>query len=189
MTLSTLTLAAHLVGLALGAGGASTLDIILLVAVRSRRVSDDLIRLLHAASCVVIGAMPLLLVSGLAFLAEGTVPTPKFWAKMVVVAIACANGAVVHRWVFPRVEAAARRGDGGLRLGTRDARLAASAAAVSAVSWYGALMLGTLRGPTLPFVDLVALYLGVLVAAVGVASMVVAPCIFGPPVGEHEQPA
>lgn len=185
MTLSTLTLIIHLIGLALGVGGTSTLDVILLVAVRSRRVSYDLVHLLHAASRVVIGAMPLLLVSGLAFIAEGVAPTAKFWAKMVVVAIACANGAIVHRWLFPRVAAAARSGNGGLRLGPRDGRFAASAAAVSAVSWYSALMLGALRGPTLPFAGILALYLGVLLIAVGVASVVVAPCVFAPPVDAH----
>ncbi len=183
MTPLTLTLIVHLTGLALGAGAASTLDVILLLAVRTRRVSSDLIHLLHVASRVVIAAMLVLLVSGLAFLAEGVTPTAKFWAKMVVVAVACANGVIVHRQLFPRVEAATRTGNGGLLLCRRDQRFAAASSAVSAVSWYGALVLGAARGLALPFSGILALYLGALVIAVGVAAFVVAPRVFAPPVG------
>jgi len=184
MTCLTLTLIVHLTGLALGAGAASTLDVILLLAVRTRRVSPDLIALLHGASRVVIVAMLLLLISGLAFLAEGVAPTAKFWVKMVVVAVICANGLIVHRQLFPRVEAAAHTGDGGLILCPRDQRFAATAA-VSAVSWYSALVLGAVRGPTLSFAGVLALYLGVLGVAVAVAACVVAPAVFAPPMRVH----
>ena len=182
MTRVILTLIVHLTGLALGAGAASTLDVILLLAVRTRRVSPDLIALLHAASRVVIAAMLLLLVSGLAFLTEGVAPTAKFWAKMVVVAVICTNRVIVHRQLFPRVAAAAHTGDGELILCLRDQRFAATAAAVSAVSWYSALVLGAMRGPTLSFAGVLALYLGVLGVAVAVATCVVAPAVFTRPI-------
>jgi len=181
MTCFTLTLIVHLTGLALGAGAASTLDVILLLAVRTRRVSPDLIALLHGASRVVIAAMLLLLVSGLAFLAEGVAPTAKFWVKMVVVAVACVNGVIVHRQLFPRVQAAAHTGDGGLILCPRDQRFAATVAAVSAVSWYSALVLGAMRGPTFSFAGVLALYLCVLGVAVAVATCVGAPAVFTSP--------
>jgi len=185
MTRVTLTLIVHLTGLALGAGAASTLDVILLLAVRTRRVSPDLIALLHGASRVVIAAMLLLLVSGLAFLTEGVAPTAKFWVKMVVVTVACVNGVITHCQLFPRVQAAVRTGEGDLILCLRDQRFAATAAAVSAVSWYSALVLGAMRGPTLSFAGVLALYLGVLGVAVAVATCVVAPAVFAPPMHVH----
>jgi len=109
-------LIAHLLGLAFGMGGASTIDAIFLVACRRGRVTRDLVEVVHAVAGLVVGAMALLAVSGVAFFAVGSEPTPKFWAKMVTVGVACLNGLAAHRLIFPLIETAAASGTGRLRL-------------------------------------------------------------------------
>jgi hypothetical protein len=137
-----------------------------------------LVQVIHAAAAVVVGAIVLLAVSGLAFFAVGAEPSPKFWAKMVVVGVACLNGLVAHRLVFPLVEAGAAGGSGRLDLRPWAARFASASAAVSAASWYGALVLGAWHGLALSFWRILAIYACVLVGAVSFASIVVAPRVF-----------
>lgn len=178
MTAYRIVLIAHLFGLAFGMGGASTIDAIFLVASRRSRVTRELVEVVHAAAALVAGAMVLLAVSGVAFFAVGAETTPKFWAKMVIVAIACLNGLAAHRLVFPLIEAAAASGTGRLHLRPWPARLAAASAAVSGVSWSGALILGAWRGLKLGLVPILAAYASVLVAAMLVSAILVAPRIF-----------
>jgi hypothetical protein len=173
-----IVLIAHLFGLALGMGGASTIDSTFLVASRRGRVTRDLVEVVHAAAALVAGAMVLLAVSGAAFFSVGAEPTPKFWAKMVIVAIACLNGLAAHRLVFPLFEAAAASGTGRLHLRPWSARLAAASAAVSSVSWSGALILGAWRGLKLGMVPILAAYASVLAVAVLVSAILVAPRVF-----------
>ena len=159
-------------------GGASTIDSIFLVASRRGRVTGELVEVVHAAAGLVAGAMVLLLASGGAFFLVGVEPTPKFWAKMFIVAVACLNGLAAHRLVFPLIEAGAASGTGRLHLGARSARLAAASAAVSGVSWSGALVLGAWRGLALGVAPILAAYALVLGAAVIVSTTLVAPRVF-----------
>jgi hypothetical protein len=171
-------LIAHLFGLAFGLGGASTIDSIFLVASRRGKVTRELVDAVHAAAGLVAGAMVLLAVSGAAFFWVGSEPTPKFWAKMVIVAIACLNGLAAHRLVFPLIEAAAASGTGRLHLRPWSARLAAASAAVSSISWSGALILGAWRGLGLGMVPILATYATVLAAAVLISTILIAPRVF-----------
>lgn len=178
MTAHQVILIVHLFGLAFGFGGASTIDSIFLVACRRGRVTRELVEVVHAAAGLVAGAMVLLAVSGASFFLVGVEPTPKFWAKMVMVAIACLNGVAAHRLVFPLIEAGTAAGTGRLHLRAWSARLAAASAAVSSVSWSGALILGAWHGLKLGIVPILAVYLSVLVVAVLVSATLVAPRVF-----------
>jgi hypothetical protein len=178
LTAYRIILIAHLFGLAFGLGGASTIDSILLVACRRGKVTRELVDVVHSAAGLVAGAMVLLAVSGTAFFLVGSEPTPKFWAKMVIVAIACLNGLAAHRLVFPLIESAATSGTGRLHLRPWSARLAAASAAVSSVSWSGALILGAWRGLRLGMVPILAVYASVLAAAVLVSAILIAPRVF-----------
>jgi hypothetical protein len=173
-----IVLITHLFGLAFGMGGAGTIDSIVLVAARRGRVTRELVEVVHAAAGLVAGAMALLAVSGAAFFAVGAEATPKFWAKMVIVGIACLNGLAAHRLVFPLIEAAAAPGTGRLHLRPRDARLAGVSAAVSAVSWSGALILGAWHGLVLGMAPILAAYAAALAGAVLVSVVFVAPRVF-----------
>lgn len=178
MTEYRIVLIAHLFGLAFGMGGATTIDAIFLLASIRRRVTKELVEVVHAAAALVAGAMVLLAISGVAFFAVGTEATPKFWAKMVIVGVACLNGLAAHRVIFPIIESGAAPGTGRLHLCPAHARLAAASSAVSGVSWAAALVLGAWHGLTLGMAPILAVYAVMLISAVLVSAMLVAPRIF-----------
>jgi hypothetical protein len=171
-------LIAHLLGLAFGMGGAVTIDAILLIAALRRRVTPELVEVIHVASGMVAAAMIVLAVSGAAFFLTGSQPSPKFWAKMVIVGVACLNGLAAHRLVFPLIESGVVPGQGRLRLRRRGARLAAASAAVSGVSWFGALVLGAWKGCPFGMAPLLAGYGVALTGGALFSALVVAPRIF-----------
>ena len=157
------------------------LDTIMLVACCRGRVSRDLIALLHTASAMVAGAMALLVFSGIGFFLAGAEATPKFWAKMVIVLIACGNGLVAHRLIFPWLEAGTTSGNGTPALSVHRARIAAASAATSSVSWSAALILGASRGQALGMIPILGIYTIALCGALLVSTMLIAPRIFALP--------
>jgi hypothetical protein len=168
----------HLMGLAFGMGGATAFDAIFLVGSRRGKVTHELVEVVHTAANLVAGAMVLLVISGIAFFEVGAQPTPKFWAKMVIVGIACLNGVIAHRLVFPLIEAAASSRTGYLHLRPWHARVAATSAAISGVSWSAALILGAWHGLQLGLVPILLAYTGILAVAVLTSSIIIAPRIF-----------
>lgn len=178
MSARQVVLIVHLVGLAFGMGGAVTIDAMLVIASLRRRVTGELIEVIHVASGMVAGAMVLLAVSGTAFFFTGSAPSPKFWAKMVIVGVACLNGLAAHRLVLPLLETGVASGQGRLRLRPRAARLAAASAAISGVSWFGALVLGAWKGCPLGMAPLLAAYGVVLTGGIAISALVVAPRVF-----------
>jgi hypothetical protein len=183
-----IVLIAHLFGLAFGMGGATTIDAIFLLASIRRRVTRELVEVVHAAAALVAAAMVILVVSGIAFFAVGTEATPKFWAKMVIVGVACLNGLAAHRVIFPIIAAGTAPGTGRLHLRPTHARLAAASAAVSGVSWAGALVLGAWHGLTVGMLPILAVYAIMLVGAILFSTILVAPRIFVlAPVGNNVQ--
>lgn len=178
MSAHQVVLIAHLLGLAFGMGGAVTIDAILLIASLRRPVTQELVEVIHVASGLVAGAMIVLAVSGAAFFLTGSQPSPKFWAEMVIVGVACLNGLAAHRLVFPMIESGVAPSRGRLRLRRRRARLAAASAAVSGVSWFGALVLGAWTGCPFGMAPLLAGYAIILTGGIAVSVLLVAPRVF-----------
>jgi hypothetical protein len=177
-TLHTLALIGHLVGLALGVGGATVTDLMMVRCIRKRRTDPTLRLVLHAASSCVVAGLVLLVGSGLLLVATGTHPTPRFWAKMLVVVVLTANGTIAHRVTFPRLNRALALGRVDITLGFLN--LLAVTAAVSATSWYSALVLGSWKTAHLQVHEYLAIYLFVMSWAV-VAALLVTPSLLGAP--------
>lgn len=173
-----IVLIAHLFGLALGMGGAITFDAIFLIASRRGRITRELVQVVHAASGLIAAAMLLLVVSGLSFFAVGAETSPKFWAKMVIVTVACLNGLLAHHVIFPIIDRASASGTGQLHLRPGTARFAAASAAVSGVSWSGALVLGAWHGLRLNFGSILGVYVCLIAVAILFAAFIIAPRIF-----------
>ena len=183
-----LILIAHLFGLALGMGGASTIDSIFLVACRRKRVTPELVNVIHAAAGLVAAAMVLLAVSGGAFFLVGAEPSPKFWAKLIIVGIACLNGLVAHQLIFPLIEQACETGNGSLSFRPWPARLAAATAAISGVSWSAAMILGSWHGLKLGMTPILAAYGVILFGAIVFSAFVIAPRVFDISPPERRRP-
>ena len=106
-TLKTLFIAGHLVGLALGVGGALTLDIIAFRYFYLERITREKLVLFHFIARLVSTGLFILWVTGLAFLwiswqyQPQLLGNPKIWAKLVIVVVLTVNGHFLHHKVFP----------------------------------------------------------------------------------------
>ncbi len=144
MPLEGLLIVAHVVGAAIGVGAATASDSVFMRSIRNRRVSSEQFVLIRSVSDVVLAGMALVAVTGIGLLVLNPelIAQAKFQAKMLAVVALLANGVVFHVWVFPFLKAHRDTwlGEETLTLGRR--WLFAAAGAVSAVSWYTALILG-----------------------------------------------
>jgi len=141
-------LTVHLIGLAIGLGGATIGDLLMLRTVVRRQPHPTM--LLRDLSLAIWFGLAILTASGLALFAESPEPllhNSGFIAKMVVVAVLMLNGVFLHRQL-PDFKLS-----GGTLL----------AGAISSVSWYGALLLAMFK--TRFHLELTD-YLGIYVAAV-----------------------
>lgn len=174
LTLKTVLLIAHVVGVALGVGGATMSDVLFVTSISDRRIDRSELRLLKIASKVVVAGLILLGISGMGFFFVGTVPTARFWAKFTIVLIAALNGNAMHRLFFPLFEKCAK--DRVHLLSAefiQHAPLMVTAGTISAISWYAALILGMWRTLTLGYFGIMGVYIALVLAAVIGANIMV----------------
>jgi hypothetical protein len=163
----------HFLGLVLGLGAATLLDLIFLRFLATRQVSPEHFQIVEFSSKVVSFGLVLLWISGLGFLLHYGAFDPaklgneKVWAKMAIVGILTLNGVFIHRAVLPVVHRNIGRSlfDG---LGRRQRSLLLVSGVVSGTSWYVPLLLGSI--PQLNFVVpawiILATYGGLLTAGI-----------------------
>lgn len=148
--LKTLIKITHLLGLALGVGGALLLDLIILNFFHRRSITEEKFDILRQSTRVVSLGLGLLWVSGAGYLLhylayfEQGLHNPKVWAKVVIVAILTLNGMLIHHLILPHIQARIGKTlfhDCSLR--RQIAMLSASA--VSIVSWLTPMALGACK--------------------------------------------
>jgi len=99
MDLYTAVLIVHILGVAIGAGGALTTDLLFFSASRDKKISDDEIRLIRTGSLATWIGVYILIVSGFTLLYLGNfalMAEPRFQAKLTLVIILVLNGAIFH---------------------------------------------------------------------------------------------
>jgi hypothetical protein len=145
----------HFIGLALGLGAATVLDLMILRFFLRGKVTTDQWNVFHFGSRIVNAGLILLWITGLGFLAYYSAFDPirlgneKVWAKMTIVLILTINGVFLHMAVLPKVKAQIGRSLlDGMSVGQRSLLFASGA--LSATSWYVPLFLGAM--PQLNFV-------------------------------------
>lgn len=164
----------HLVGLVFGVGGATLTDLVFVNAVRKKFVSKTVIRVMDHMSQAVIAGFFLLVASGVGLLFTGTDTSPRFWAKMIVVAVVGLNGYLAHRWTFPKLAEKIHAGKRHVSLSFL--QLLSINAAVSGTSWYTALFIGTWKMAWIPFAVWVGGYV-VLLGLVVLIALLVTPSV------------
>ena len=160
---------AHLLGVALGAGGAYMSDAIFLYSIRDRKITSGEIGFMALGSKVVWVGVLLLVISGLGLFALSPaeyLASARFLAKMTIVAIVIANGIVFHFAHFPFI----RRHVGeslvsGHVFYKRSTGLFISGA-ISGVSWTAALVLGAMRSIPLNYTTIILVYLALVALAI-----------------------
>jgi hypothetical protein len=145
----------HFIGLVLGLGAATLLDLIILRFLAIQQVSEESCQIVEFSSKVVTVGLALLWITGFGFLLHYGLFDPaklgnqKIWAKMAIVGILTLNGMFIHRSVLPLVRRNIGRSlfDG---LSGRQRSLLLASGVVSGTSWYVPLLLGSI--PQLNFV-------------------------------------
>lgn len=162
----------HIMFVALGLGAATLTDVFFLKFLKDFRISEHEADVLSTLSQFIWFALCFIIITGFAlFLPEAAYlqESPKFLAKMIVVAVIIVNGAFLNLYVAPRLVKISfgerhRHREGEL---SRARRLAFALGSISIVSWYSAFILGSLPS-TIPLSFFTFLKLYVLLLAIGV---------------------
>lgn len=169
----------HFLGLALGLGAASVLDLMILRFFLARVMTQQSFDVFEFCADLVSVGLKLLWLTGLGFLLFYWMTDPikltneKVWAKMVIVAILSINGFYIHRTVIPFVhgQIGARMLDG---VPLHEQMLFTTTGVISFASWYGPLVIANL--PQLnfqvPMVQILVVYALVLVVLIAIAHVV-----------------
>ena len=150
----------HILGVALGVGGATIIDILFFNFLKNLKISLKELNILRIVSKVVWIGLILLLISGVGLYlpaAERLNDSAKFLTKMIVVGVLILNGFVLNIYIFPKL----------VRISFGDAssyfrKLIFISGGVSIASWYSAFLLGAIRSIKLQFSTLLIIYIGVL---------------------------
>lgn len=189
MSLDGLLVLAHIIGAAMGVGAATASDSIFLRAIRNRRMSSEQFVMIRSVSDVVLVGMALVSLTGvgLLLLTPEIIEQAKFQAKMLAVLALLANGLVFHVWIFPYLQHHRDVYLGGESLGVGRRLLFSGAGAISAVSWYSALVLGAMEPLEIGLPLKLLVYLAVVTGAIVAAFLLLSHLIFAPsPPAEEE---
>ncbi|MBF9234641.1 hypothetical protein [Microvirga alba] len=174
----------HLVGLVLGLGAATLLDLIIVRFLIKNKVTNEYCHVIEFSSKVVTIGLTILWLTGLGFLIHYALFDPikltneKVWAKIAIVGVLTLNGMFIHRTVLPFVRSRIGNAlfDGLL---PRQRSVLFASGAISATSWYVPLVLGSLPqlnfSPALPILVAYGLLLTVAIAATHGLARVVLP--------------
>jgi hypothetical protein len=145
----------HLLGIILGLGAATVLDLVILKFLISGKIKHEHVAVVEFVSKIVTAGLVILWLSGLSYLLHYAVFDPaklanqKVWAKIIIVAMLTVNGYFIHHRVLPLIK---RQVGGALFRGLADDERAMmiTFGTISATSWYVPLVLGAM--PQLNFV-------------------------------------
>jgi len=173
--IKTLYLIFHLIGLALGAGGAFMSDVLYMASVKDKKITKDELRLMHVGGSMVWVGLLVLTISGLLLMSlnwGAYLISTKFIAKMVIVLIIALNGAIIHHVYIPYLEKCI-----GTHLGRSTHFRTISvylyiSGAISFVSWIATIILGAFASIPYSVPVILGIYLAI-VLIVTVVSLIV----------------
>ena len=161
----------HVLGVAIGLGGATIADIFFFKFLKDFRTSEWEAETMHTLSQIIWFALALLILTGLALYlpeAEELNRSAKFLVKMIVVAVIIVNGAFLNLLVAPKLVKISfherHRHEAGELHHVR--KIAFALGAISIVSWYSAFILGMIRKLPIEFSSLLLIYLFILGGAI-----------------------
>lgn len=165
----------HLLGFALGVGGATIADIFFMRFLKDFKISEEENKILTLMSNVIWLGLGILIISGIGlylgnmeFLNQST----KFLTKVIVVGVILINGIVLNIVVAPRLVSMRFKNEKEMQntlpvmRSLRLRRLAFACGAISFTSWYTAAILGSLRSIPLSFPTILSIYIGIVILAV-----------------------
>ncbi len=167
----------HLLGFALGVGGATVTDMFFFRFLRDYHISKWEANIMHMVSQLIWIGLAILVISGLGLYlqdAEVLNMSSKFITKVIIVGVILLNGILLNLYISPKMIM--------INFGKKHKhhpgelhqlrRAAFASGAVSLVSWYSAFILGSLRSIPLQVSQALFIYLILLVGAVGGSQLV-----------------
>ena len=177
-----ITIGFHLVGFALGLGGATISDIIFFQALHRKLITEDRFALLMTISKIVWTGLLILIVSGatlfaLIYAEQGSLPllnSPRWQAKLTLVAIVLINGLFFRFSIFPRLKAITNQPLSISNIGPSMWKLAISGS-ISIASWYGIMIISLLpRTVRPPYWEFMGIYIVIVLAGILIGKILVA---------------
>jgi CDP-diglyceride synthetase len=166
----------HFIGLALGLGTATFLDLLMLRFMVRSKVRPTHVQAFNFGTKIVTAGLVMLWISGLGFLGyyglfeADKLANPKIWAKLSVVGVLTANAVYLHKVVLPMVEQQVSRPlFAGLSVQQRMLMLVGGA--TSATCWYVPVALATIPqfNNSIPANQIWACFCALLIAVNAVA--------------------
>lgn len=165
----------HMLGFALGIGGATITDVLFFKFLNDFQISKEEHNTLQILSQVIWVGLVIVIISGIGLYlpnAEILNQTPKFLVKAIVVAVIIINGAFLNLYISPKlVHMSWQQTAIPVKRATRLRRIAFALGGISFTSWYGAFILGFLKDVSLSFQTLLSVYI-VVVALMIIASQI-----------------
>lgn len=169
MTWSLILTISHLLGVAMGLGGALASDWIFLLSAHDGHISKTETKFLHLGSLLVWSGVLILVLSGIGlFFLDPTrlANSPKFLAKISVVAIIILNGISFHFLHLPRIKRHTGEHFPSSDEFMRYRFLLVASGAISVTSWLTALILGAWRNMPYAYHQIMLAYVALLVFAI-----------------------
>ena len=160
----------HIIGTALGVGGAFLGDLIFLASARDGKISATELKFIKLSSLVVWLGLLILVISGVFLFFENEaryLASDKFAAKMFIVAVIFLNGLVFHFFHIKKLEKGVDRFLSELPEVIKYVPLMIASGAISGVSWLFALVLGTFGKVPITFAEFMMAYFLLLGLALG----------------------
>lgn len=162
----------HLLGFALGLGGATVTDLFFFKFLRDFKISSWESKVLHEVSHLIWVGLAILIVSGVAlWLPEMAAlnAASKFIAKVLVVGIVTINGIFLNLYISPKmihISFGEEHVEYPGQLHTLR-RMAFASGAISIVSWYTAFILGTVpKSQPMTLLQIMTIYFAILIIAI-----------------------
>lgn len=167
----TFILMLHVMGMALGVGGATIADVFFIRFLKNFRISETEAEVLRTITQVIWFALAIIVLSGVGlYLPEAATlnQSPKFLAKIAVVLVVIVNGAFLNLLISPRLVQISFGGRHFHEVGELHnlRKIAFALGAVSIVSWYSAFILGMLPILSWSLASILLIYFMALVVAV-----------------------
>jgi hypothetical protein len=177
-----IALGIHLIGFALGLGGATISDIMFFRALRKRQITEEAFTTLSVLSKVIWAGLFLLVSSGLVifwliYSERGSIPmlaSPRWQTKLILVAIVLINGFVFKQTIFPFLKSLVGTPLSLNVVSPKIWRLAVSGT-ISVVSWYGIFLVTMLPRTFRPqLAYFLAVYFAILIVGMVVSKSMIA---------------
>ena len=168
MNVNYVFLVLHLLGLAIGAGGAYTTDIQVLFTMKKGVVSRDAYAFLHRAGLIVFFGLGISLLSGIGLFLQapeaylGSLP---FLTKMSLVLVILLNGLAIHFFALPTMKRFVGKELLKEEGFARRVPLLTLLSTISSVTWLAVIILGANLGIDLGLWTMVVVYLATIVVA------------------------